>query len=96
MDKLLKFLNGLNKDAREAFAIACGTSVGYLRKAVSSGQLLNATTCVRIEQESCGQIIREELHPDDWQDIWPELATDTTRRATDPAPTTTGEPHEHS
>lgn len=96
MDKLLKFLNGLSKDAREAFAASCGTSVGYLRKAVSSGQLLNATTCVRIEQGSCGQITRQELRPDDWQNIWPELATDQRHRSASPAPVTTGESLDHA
>jgi len=74
MDKLLKFLNGLHPDARTAFATACGTSVGYLRKAVSSGQLLNAATCVAVERESNGEVVRKDLRPDDWRDIWPELA----------------------
>lgn len=75
MDKLLKFLNGLHKDSRAAFASACGTSVGYLRKAVSSRQLLSAATCVAVERESNGEVVRKDLRPDDWQDIWPELAS---------------------
>lgn len=83
MDKLLKFLNSLSKEAREAFASACGTSVGYLRKAVSSGQSLSAATCVAVERESKYQVTRKDLRPDDWQNIWPELAT-------------TGEPHDHA
>lgn len=74
MDKLLKFLNALDKDARNAFAMACGTSVGYLRKAVSSGQLLNAATCVAIERATFSEVTRKDLRPDDWQSIWPELA----------------------
>lgn len=74
MDKLLKFLNGLHPDARTVFAAACGTSVGYLRKAVSSRQLLSAATCVAVERESNGGVVRKDLRPDDWQDIWPELA----------------------
>jgi len=74
MDKLLKFLNGLQPDARTVFAAACGTSVGYLRKAVSSRQLLSAATCVAVERESNGEVVRKDLRPDDWRDIWPELA----------------------
>lgn len=31
--------------------------------------------CVRIEALTNGQVSRRDLRPDDWQDIWPELAT---------------------
>jgi len=75
MDKLLKFINGLSKEARDAFADACGTSIGYLRKAVSSGQTLNPATCVAVERESNFQVTRKDLRPNDWQDIWPEIST---------------------
>lgn len=30
--------------------------------------------CVRIEKLTSGQVSRRELRPEDWQDIWPELA----------------------
>lgn len=81
MDKLLKFINSLSKDAREAFADACGTSIGYLRKAVSSGQTLSAATCVAVERESNRQVTRKDLRPNDWQSIWPEIATEASRSA---------------
>jgi len=76
MDKLLKYLNGLSKKDRQDFVFACGTSENYLRKAASLGQLLGAPTCVLIERESNWQVTRKDLHPDDWQAIWPELADD--------------------
>jgi hypothetical protein len=28
----------------------------------------------RVEAESKGAALRKELRPDDWRDIWPELA----------------------
>lgn len=31
--------------------------------------------CVRIECITNGRVSRRDLRPDDWQDIWPELAT---------------------
>lgn len=31
---------------------------------------------VRIEQMTQGGVTRRDLRPDDWADIWPELATD--------------------
>lgn len=30
--------------------------------------------CVRIEALTGGEVTRRELRPDDWRDIWPELA----------------------
>lgn len=74
MDKLLQYLNSLSKTARAAFCDACGTSEGYLRKAVSAKQLLAVPTCVRIENETGGRVGRKDLRPDDWEANWPELA----------------------
>lgn len=73
MDKLLAYLNSLSKDNQAAFAEQCGTSVGYLRKAISKGQLLGAALCVAIEKASSGAVTRKDLHPEDWTHIWPEL-----------------------
>lgn len=75
MSRLLDLLNGMDKGEREAFALRCGTTVGYLRKSVSVRQKLRASTCALIERESGGAITRQELRPDDWQVIWPELAS---------------------
>ncbi|MDO9235982.1 MAG: Cro/CI family transcriptional regulator [Aquabacterium sp.] len=30
--------------------------------------------CVAIERATNGEVTRQDLRPDDWQDIWPELA----------------------
>jgi len=30
--------------------------------------------CVAIERATGGEVSRRDLRPDDWQDIWPELA----------------------
>jgi DNA-binding transcriptional regulator YdaS (Cro superfamily) len=73
MDKLLAYLNSLSKDEQTAFAERCGTSVGYLRKAASKGQLLGSALCVAIEQSTAGVVTRKDLRPDDWAQIWPEL-----------------------
>jgi DNA-binding transcriptional regulator YdaS (Cro superfamily) len=67
MDKLLQFLNAESKVERAAFAAACGTSEGYLRKAISTGQRLGADLCIAIERETGGQITCEDLDPKtDW------------------------------
>lgn len=70
----MEYLNSLPVAEQSSFAQRCGTTVGYLRKAVSVGQLLKAVVCVSIERETNGQVTRKDLRPDDWQDIWPELA----------------------
>jgi DNA-binding transcriptional regulator YdaS (Cro superfamily) len=74
MDKLLKFLNSLETPQQKVFAERCGTSVGYLRNAVSSNKLLGAELCVLIEQESLGAVIRQDLCPSCWKERWPELS----------------------
>lgn len=67
MQSLLDFLNALQPTARDDFAMRCRTTVGYLRKAVSTCQKINAETCINIERESRGAVICETLRPDvDW------------------------------
>lgn len=49
------------------FADACGTSEGYLRKAISIHQQIGSDLCIKIERESGGAVKCEELRPDvDW------------------------------
>ena len=72
MEKLLQYINALPPDERDLFAGRCGTSVSYLRKAVSVGQVLGPALCVSIERASGGQVRRADLRSD-WRKIWPEL-----------------------
>ena len=67
MQKLLIYLNGLKKDDRAAYAAACDTTEGYLRKAISKGQSLGAELCILLERESNRKVSCEDLRPDvDW------------------------------
>ena len=54
--------------AREAFAVACGTTINYLRKVLSRKRFVpDAALCVAIERESGGAVRCEVLRPDvDW------------------------------
>ncbi len=85
MQTLLNYLNGLGKADRASFVERCGTSEGYLRKAISTGQRLGAELSCLIEQESDCAVTRKDLHPEKWNLIWPELATPASPA---PAPTT--------
>lgn len=73
MNQLLLYINSMPPSEQVEFASACGTSVGYLRKACSKGQKIGADICVSIERKSTGKVTRKDLRPNDWQDIWPEL-----------------------
>lgn len=41
--------------------------------------------CVQIERATAGMVTRKELRPDDWQSIWPELASDSDETAAEVA-----------
>jgi DNA-binding transcriptional regulator YdaS (Cro superfamily) len=67
MEKLLTYINSLSKDARMRFVSTCGTSEGYLRKAVCVGQKISSDLCIKIERESDRVVRCEDLRPDiDW------------------------------
>lgn len=67
MDTLRRYINDMNPSKRDDFARRCGTTVGYLRKAICAGQKLGESLVINIERESGGVITCEELRPDvDW------------------------------
>ena len=68
MESLRQYLNSLEPSDQEMFAQRCGTSVGYLRKAISKGQELGMDLVIAIERESAGKVPCEGLRPDiDWK-----------------------------
>lgn len=74
MEKLINFLNSLPVKEQIEFAANCKTTVAYLRKACSKKQKLGAELSSNIEIHSKGEVKRSDLHPTDWQGMWPELA----------------------
>lgn len=67
MNTLLAYLNGLPKTERQAFCVRCGTTEGYLRKAVSKGARLGESLCISLDRESQGRVRCDVLRPDvDW------------------------------
>lgn len=67
MESLRAYLNNLSPSEQAAFAFRCGTTLGYLRKALSVRQQLGAALCIEIERESGGSVRVEALRPDvDW------------------------------
>ncbi|WP_397289958.1 hypothetical protein [Pandoraea pnomenusa] len=41
---------------------------------MSARQALGAALCVAIERESSREVTRVDLRPEDWSELWPELA----------------------
>lgn len=67
MQEILEYLRCLPPEERAAFAKRCGTSIGYLRKAVSVKQQIGVELCIRLERESAGALRCERLYPSlDW------------------------------
>lgn len=63
MDKLRTYLNSMTPEKQEGFARRCGTSVGYLRKAISVGSQFDVQLCINIEVESAGRVRCDDLRP---------------------------------
>jgi DNA-binding transcriptional regulator YdaS (Cro superfamily) len=70
MEKLRAYINSLPNKKKIEFAAACGTSLGYLRKAISINGKIGEKICIAIERESKQKIVCEYLRPDvDWHYI---------------------------
>lgn len=67
MNALKRYINGLAPLEQHDFAARCGTSLGYLRKAISVGQRIGESLCINIDRESNSAVRCEDLRPDvDW------------------------------
>jgi hypothetical protein len=73
MEPLRQHLNSLPPSEQTAFADRCGTTIGYLRKALSTGAVLRPELMVAIEAESGRRVRRWAMRPTDWHRVWPEL-----------------------
>lgn len=50
-----------------------GVSISFLSQLASGTAAISPTRCVEIEQATGGLVTRQELRPNDWSCIWPEL-----------------------
>lgn len=68
MNQLLRYLNAHTPLEQSDFAVRCGTTIGYLRKAVyTPGHKLGMDLCMAIAAESQGAVPPNILRPDlDW------------------------------
>lgn len=69
------------------FARAINVSPALLHQWIENIRPVAIRHCPAIEGETGGKVTRQELRPDDWHKIWPELAIARPHhRATDPLP----------
>lgn len=73
MDTLRTYLGTLAPDDQAAFAVRAGTTIGYLRKALSKRTRFDGALARRLDEQSGGQVSRSELRPDIFDA--PEVAT---------------------
>jgi DNA-binding transcriptional regulator YdaS (Cro superfamily) len=67
MERLKAFLNGLSPPAQAEFARRSGTTIGYLRKCLSTRQKIGERICINIERESDRAVRCEDIRADvDW------------------------------
>lgn len=67
MESLREYLNSLERPEQEAYAARCGTSLGYLRKALSTKERIAESTSIALERESGGKVLVDDIRPDvDW------------------------------
>lgn len=57
-----------------AIAQALGVTPPVVSDWVTGKKGVPLERCVQIERATNGEVRRQELRPDDYQDIWPELA----------------------
>lgn len=64
----------IKPNERQVLAQRCGIQDAYLYQILSGRREASAELCVLIERESGREITRQQLRPNDWARIWPELA----------------------
>ncbi|MEN5115872.1 hypothetical protein ABE488_00845 [Luteimonas sp. TWI662] len=64
MITLRKYLATLSPDDQAAYAERAGTTIGYLRKALSKRQRFDGALARRLDEESGGAVCRHDLRPD--------------------------------
>ncbi|MET4160507.1 DNA-binding transcriptional regulator YdaS (Cro superfamily) [Marinobacterium sp. MBR-111] len=69
-DALLKWL----KAATDEQVQKTGTTRGYLRQIAYGNKVASPEIAARVERETDCCVTRQQLRPDDWAVIWPELS----------------------
>lgn len=80
IQKLLDWLRDTPKDEATRRCAAEGTSIGYVRQ-VAYGNKVAGLKSSAIERATCGAVTRQDLRPNDYHLIWPDLPAPVTEEA---------------
>lgn len=69
----MKLKEYTEQTSQVALAKLIDVSPSFVNQWVSGGRPIPVTACVAIEQATSKLVTRQELRPDDWHLIWPEL-----------------------
>lgn len=83
--ELRAYLDKAGHGASRRMAEALGAYASDVSSWASGRRRPGVAYCVAIEQHTQGAVTRRDLRPDDWQDIWPELADPQPNTAPAPA-----------
>lgn len=64
MQTLRAYLATLSPTEQSDYATRAGTTIGYLRKALSTKPRLDGALARRLDEESAGAVSRHDLRPD--------------------------------
>lgn len=71
---LKTYFSTLERGGATLLAEKLGVSISFLSQMASGAAAISPARCVAIERSTAGAVTRQELRPDDWHLIWPELA----------------------
>lgn len=79
----MDFSNWVNQRRGRSLEIAraLGVTPPVVSDWVTGKKGIPLERCVQIERATLGEVRRQDLRPDDWQDFWPELAEPPATRA---------------
>ena len=70
---LKQYIQEADADRRERLAEACSVTLGHLRNVMYGYRPCPPKLASAIERHTDRAVTRQELCPDSWKDIWPEL-----------------------
>lgn len=69
-----QYIRGLSCKERRALALRIGISIGHLNNVAYGQRETSPLHAARLELATDGKVPRYLARPDDWREIWPELA----------------------
>ncbi|HHV7520156.1 TPA: transcriptional regulator [Burkholderia orbicola] len=72
--ELTTYLSSADAPSAADFARRLGTAPSVVSQWRTGARPVPIKSCVAIERVTAGEVTRRDLRPNDWHDIWPELA----------------------